>query len=152
MCDAEAEIATISTHPKIQAHMVKTFDVLKKIAEGKGEHPPQERPESQLLNSLEWFGMEATQILSSMNTQSSQRIKYLTRQFGRNVTNEEPKPDDNWDSTFAMTIGPRDTELISTDTADKIWQKDEALIQAWAEMQNRINANVQLMRFPLSLL
>ena len=135
---------TLSLSTKFDHDFQKIAGALKEIAVGKSKQSPREKPESQLLNALEWYQMETLEAAHEKNFSLAARVKLLTRMCERNDITE--LDDDRWDMTFLMAIGPEEMAKMPTEEADRLRQNNEELERVWKELHNRCNANAHLIR------
>ena len=73
---------------------------MKQIGVGKGKQSGQEKPDSQILNALEWYNTEAIEALCTQNCNLRVKANQLTRACVRKSVTEEEG--DDWDMTFKM--------------------------------------------------
>ena len=146
LSEAEAEISTMALSLKFEEDFGKLMKVLRQIgvSKDKDKKPGQEKPESQILNALEWYDSEALEAMCLQNFKLRARVQSLTRRCTREK--REEAEGDNWDMTFSHLIGPKEMAAMSTEGADRVKCHDVELKRARAETQNRINKNVHLIR------
>ena len=144
LIEAEAEISTMALSVKFEQDFKKLLEVLKQVAVGKSKQSSQEKPESQILNALEWYNTEALEALSRQNNRLKHDKSRLTRACVRqDVTMTEG---DSWDMTFKMVVGDIEMARMSAEGVDKIRHHDEELERARTELHTRIKTNVQIIR------
>ena len=135
LIEAEAEISAMALSVKFEQDFKKLLGVLKQVAVGKSEQPSQEKPESQILNALEWYNTEVIEALCVQNNRLQHDKRRLTRQC---VRQDVTLPEGNsWDLTFKMMIGDKEMERMSAEGVDRIKHHDEELKQARAELHSR---------------
>ena len=127
LCDAEAEMVTMAEHPNARTDFNKLLGAMQTIAKGRSDQENKGRPESQLLNSLEWYKMDAIDSLSKMNYILSRKIRWVIRHSVKLEGGTCLSKDDNWDQTFQLCIGQKKFESMPTETAEKTKQNDNAL-------------------------
>ena len=146
LIEAEAEISTMALSAKFEQDFKKLMEVLKQIAVGKGKQSGQEKPESQILNALEWYtgNTEALEAMARQNHRLRHDKLRLTRACVRqDVTETEG---DGWDMTFKMVVGETEMARMSAEGVDKIRHHDEELKRARTELHTRIKTNVNIIR------
>ena len=135
----------LAEHPNARTDFKRLLGAMQTIAKCRSDQTNNERPDSQLLNSLDWYKMDAIESLSKMNSVLSRKIGWVIRHSVKLEGGTELSKDDNWDQTLQLCIGQVQFKSMSTETAEKVKQNDKALEQVWIDMQDRINTNKQLM-------
>ena len=101
LSEAEAEISTMALSLKFEEDFGKLMKVLRQIgvSKDKDKKSGQEKPESQILNALEWYDSEALEAMCLQNFKLRARVQSLTRRCTREK--REEAEGDNWDMTFS---------------------------------------------------
>jgi hypothetical protein len=146
LSEAEAEILTMTLSLKFEEDFEKLMKVLQQIGVSNSTHkrPEKEKPESQILNALEWYDSEALEAMCCQNHRLRTRVNLLTRICTRE--NRDDWEGDNWDITFQMVIGDKEMAAMSAEGLSRLRGHDAELEQARVETRNRISKNVHLIR------
>jgi hypothetical protein len=147
LTEAEAEISTMALSTKVEEDFRKLMKVLKQIGvSGKGKQSGQEKPESQILNTLEWYNTAAIAAMVPQNYNLRHTVNRLTRSCVRPDRGFTETKDDDWDMAFQMMIEKKEIARMSAEGIDRIRRHDEELEQARADVHTRIKTNVHFIR------